>query len=244
MTVGLQRARFWTVTVAALLAAALTFSLGNWQLRRAAQKEALHTAINKQKELPAIDIYGLLAINNVADMVHRTAFVSGFWQAAQSVYLDNRPMNGKPGFWVVTPLRLEGSSQSVLVQRGWIPRDFQDRSRLAAISTPLHPVQVTGRIAPAPAKLYEFKGADSGPIRQNLDIAAFSAETGLPLVNLLLLQTDAASDGLLRDWPAPNVGVDKHYGYAFQWFGLCGLVGVLYVWFQILLPRRAKPSVI
>ncbi|MCY7369684.1 MAG: hypothetical protein LH479_02135, partial [Polaromonas sp.] len=37
----------------------------------------------------------------------------------------------------------------------------------------------------------------------------------------------------LRDWPAPNVGVEKHYGYAFQWFGLCALTVVLYGWFQV-----------
>jgi len=31
-----------------------------------------------------------------------------------------------------------------------------------------------------------------------------------------------------------GTGVDKHYGYAFQWFGLCGLMALLYVWFQIV----------
>ena len=31
-----------------------------------------------------------------------------------------------------------------------------------------------------------------------------------------------------------GAGVDKHYGYAFQWFGLCGLIALLYVWFQIV----------
>ena len=53
----------------------------------------------------------------------------------------------------------------------------------------------------------------------------------------------AASQGLLRDWPQINAGVQKHYGYAFQWFGLSVLVVLLYVWFQLVrrfyLPRRA-----
>jgi surfeit locus 1 family protein len=35
-------------------------------------------------------------------------------------------------------------------------------------------------------------------------------------------------------------GVEKHHGYAFQWFGLSGLISLLYVWFQIVQPRRQK----
>jgi surfeit locus 1 family protein len=102
-------------------------------------------------------------------------------------------------------------------------------------------VTVQGRIAPPPAKLYEFKGVDAGPIRQNLDLAAFRTETGLPLLEeVSLLQTGSPSEGLLREWAAPNLGVDKHHGYAFQWFGLCLLVVILYVWYQIILPFRAS----
>ncbi|RYF40875.1 MAG: SURF1 family protein, partial [Comamonadaceae bacterium] len=94
------------------------------------------------------------------------------------------------------------------------------------------------------SKLYEFDGAAQGRIRQNLDLAAFGAETGLSLLPVSLLQTGAASEGLLRDWPASNTGVDKHYGYAFQWFALCALLVGLYAWFQVFLPRRrlAAPS--
>jgi surfeit locus 1 family protein len=154
------------------------------------------------------------------------------------VYLDNRPMSGKTGFVVVTPLVLDGSSQAILVQRGWVPRNFADRTRLPDVSTPSGTVTVEGRIAPPPSRLYEFTGIESGRIRQNLDVPAFRAETGLPLLEVSLLQTGAASEGLLREWAAPNLGVDKHYGYAFQWFGLCALVIILYGWFQLVLPFR------
>ena len=148
-------------------------------------------------------------------------------------------MSGKSGFWVVTPLALEGSPRWLLVQRGWVPRDFTDRSRLPAVLTPQGLVTVSGRMAPPPSKLYEFDGVQTGRIRQNLDLTAFSAEIGQPLLPASLLQTDAASEGLLRDWAAPNLGVDKHHGYAFQWFGLSALIVSLYVWFQLILPRRA-----
>ena len=231
--------RFWLLTLAAALVAGTTFSLGQWQLRRAAQKEAIQAAIDAKKVLPALDGRALAAIKNIADEFYRPVDLQGVWQASQTVYLDNRPMNGRAGFWVLTPLVLQGSGQVIVVQRGWAPRDFSDRTRLPEVLTPTGLVTVQGLIAPPPSKLYEFKGVESGPIRQNLDLNAFRRETGLPLLDASLHQTGPASEGLLREWAPPNLGVDKHYGYAFQWFGLCTLVLGLYAWFQIFIPLQA-----
>ncbi len=243
MSSPLLRPRFVVMTLATVLMVALTFSLGQWQLRRAAQKEALQAAIDAQKRLPALDGRALLATEKIANVLHREAVLQGTWQAAHTVYLDNRPMDGKTGFWVVTPLLLSGSTKAVLVQRGWVPRDFNDRTRLPAVLTPEGVVTVAGRMAPPPSKLYEFAGAAQGRIRQNLDLPAYAAETGLDLVPVSLLQTGIASEGLQRDWAPPNTGVDRHYGYAFQWFALSALLVGLYAWFQLLLPFRRRSAV-
>jgi len=243
MRAATHSGRFWVVTVAALLAAALTFSLGQWQLGRAAQKMALQASLDQKKMLPPWLNADLLATNDAALQVDRRIELTGRWLKGQTVYLDNRPMNAKPGFWVMTPLRLTGSEKVVLVQRGWIPRNFDDRTAIAPIETPEETVTLMGRMAPAPAKLYAFKGADAGSIRQNLDIVAFAAETGLPLLPVLVIQIDPTSEGLQRDWAAPNTGVDKHYGYAVQWFGLSALVIGLYIWFQLIVPHRQRRPV-
>ena len=234
--------RFWLLTLAALLVAGGTFSLGQWQLRRAAQKEALQSAIETRKSLLVLDAPALLAIKNIADVDHRPASLQGVWRADNTVFLDNRPMSGKSGFVVVTPLALVDSAQIILVQRGWVQRSFIDRVNLPAVSTPAGIVTVSGRIAPPPSKLYEFKGDERGRIRQNLDMMAFSAEIGSALLPVSLLETGEPSEGLLRDWAAPNIGVEKHYGYAFQWFALCALVVGLYLWFQVITPFRVKKS--
>jgi surfeit locus 1 family protein len=168
--------------------------------------------------------------------------LQGRWLAGRTVYLDNRQMEGRPGFYVVTPLELR-PGDAVLVQRGWLPRDATDRSRLAPVATPAGPVQIFGRIAPPPARLYDFGGAASGPIRQNLALDAYASEIGTGLRPLSILQladpaTTTPADGLQRDWPQPASGVERHWGYAFQWFGLCALIVGLYVWFQLIRPRR------
>lgn len=240
MTKLTPKARFWLLTTAALLVAALTFSLGQWQLRRAAQKQALTFAIEAQGNESILKAADLATFKNLQEAVHRRATLKGIWRAEYTVFLDNRQMNSKTGLVAVTPLVLDGTGQVILVQRGWIQRHFSDRAKLPDIETPAGPVTVRGRIAPPPSKLYEFKGLDAARIRQNIDVVDFSRETGLPLMPVSMVQTGPANEGLLRDWAAPNVGIDKHYGYAFQWFALCALVAGLYAWFQIIHPWRVK----
>ena len=234
------QARFWLVTVAAVLVAGVTLSLGQWQLRRAAQKQNLQLAIESQSNQFILKAADLADPDILKDAVHRRATLKGIWRAEHTIFLDNRQMNGRTGLIAITPLVLDGTGQIILVQRGWALRNFTDRTKLPDIQTPSGPVTVRGRIAPPPSKLYEFKGADSGRIRQNIDVIEFGRETALALMGVSLVQTGPASEGLLRDWAAPNTGVQKHYGYAFQWFALCALVIGLYVWFQVVVPWRLK----
>ena len=232
--------RFWLVTAAAVASMAATAALGRWQLDRASQKEALHSAIDTRMHLPPLnaDAFGQLVASGSGDALHRRVALRGHWVARNTVFLDNRQMLGRQGFIVVTPLQLEHSPVVVLVQRGWVPRNFQDRTALPPVATPEGPVELSGRTAAPPARLLELEGGHraegSSRIRQNLDLDAFRSETGLPLADVSVLQTDAESDGLLRQWPQARAGVEKNYGYAFQWFGLCSLIAILYVWFQLV----------
>jgi len=229
------------VLLASLAAALGTARLGIWQLDRAAQKTALHEAIVARGDLPPLTIEELATRpEQVAAQEHRRVQLEGRWLVQHHIYLDNRQMDGRPGFYLVTPLLL-ADGDAVLVQRGWLPRNNRDRTQLAPVKTPQGRVRIDARITPCPARLYEFKAAASGAIRQNLDIAAYAQETGLRLRPLALLQLDSAAgpaDGLQRRWLQAAPDVSKHHGYALQWFSLSALVTGLYVWFQLIQPRR------
>ncbi len=234
------RWRFWLITLGTVLAVLLTLALGRWQLSRAAQKLAIQASIEQQSALPGLTDKNLLGLADPKTEVNRSIVLKGTWLAQHTVFLDNRQMNNKPGLYVVTPLQLQDSTAVVVVQRGWVARNFLDRNQVPQVETPAGLVQIQGRIAPVPSKLYELGGPESGRIRQNLDMVRFSAELGLPLLPVSVQQMGAASEGLLREWPVVSTGVDTHYGYAFQWFALSALLTLLYVWFQIV--RRFKPT--
>lgn len=229
------------VLLLAVVVTAVTARLGWWQLQRAEQKTQWHTHYMTQRALPSVPIAqwpGSAA--QAQTLTHRLTRVSGHWDDRHTVYLENRQMQGKPGFYVVTPLMLDDGS-AVVVQRGWQPRDPSDRTRVQPPPESAPPHVITARIAPSIARLFEFDSSVSGPIRQNLDLQAFSSEIGRPLKPFVLIQESSADqvpDGLARQWPEPSAGVHKHYGYAFQWFALSTLTIVLYVWFQIIRPRR------
>lgn len=238
-----EAARRALVLVAAVVAVAVTARLGVWQLDRAAQKNALQEAIARRAALPELAPAALAAsADAAAAQHHRRIVLRGSWLGEHTVYLENRQMDQRPGFYVITPLRLDDGS-AVLVQRGWLPRDPQDRTRIAPVRDDPGEVEVLGRIAPPPGRLYDFDPVARGRIRQNLEIETFARETGLALRSLSIVQLDTAAfagDGLRREWPLPSVGVHKHYGYAFQWFALAALITGLYVWFQLVQPRRRR----
>jgi len=233
--------RSFIVLLAAVVGALGTARLGLWQLDRAAQKTALHEALLARGALPTLDAAQLArSPERVAEQQHRRVVLEGRWLASHSVYLDNRQMNGRPGFFVVTPLQI-APDDAVLVQRGWVPRDSRERERLMAVDTPAGLVRVEGRIAPGLARLYEFEGAAVGAIRQNLDVTGYARETGLalrPLAVVQLKDSAALADGLQRQWTPAVLDVSKHHGYAAQWFALSALITGLYVWFQLIRRRR------
>jgi surfeit locus 1 family protein len=235
--------RFWIITLCAVFACTVSLSLGLWQLSRAAQKEAIASSLQRQSALPVLSAQALFGEKKQIDadqsLIHRTVELDGRWLADATVYLDNRQMMGRPGFYVMTPFRVDHSGAVVLIQRGWLPRDFMDRTHIVPYTTESGPVVIRGRIALSPTKLFEVGAADNGIIRQNIELAAFAGETGLALQQFMVVQTGPDGGGLARQWPVVSTGVEKHYGYAFQWVALSVLIMVLYVWFQFF--RRSGP---
>jgi len=158
--------------------------------------------------------------------------VSGQFVQDWPIYLENRPRNGVAGFYVLMPFKIAGSDMHVLVARGWLPRDPADRSKLPAIATPDGPVNIEGIGRRNPGHLMQLgQGAAVKPagILQNVTVAEVAGTSKLTMQPFLIEQTNDLPDGLKRDWPRPSSGIDKHYGYAFQWYGLAATALLFFI---------------
>ena len=218
-----------------LIVVAVTVRLGFWQRDRAHQKEALQAQITQFENAPAQTIGAApVALKDIE--FHRVRAVGSF-VPEQVVYLDNRPYNDQPGFYVVMPFKLRDGGY-VLVNRGWLPRNMSERATIGPYVTPKGEVEIEGIARANASKAYELGQGGSAPhqqIRQNLDVHAFAAETGLPLQPFVIQQISDDGDKLVRDWPTPISGVERNYGYMLQWWGMA----IAAIAFGLYAARRA-----
>jgi surfeit locus 1 family protein len=249
-------------SVAALAVVILGLLLGFWQLRRADEKASLQLAQERAAAGPALDLGagpgsasgaspgpadtgspGAVALPDPAAVDGERLQASGAFVAARTIFLDNRTREGIAGFHVLTPLKLVGRDSYLMVLRGWVAGNPSDRARLPEVTTPSGPVRVEGlAVADLPQPM--MLGAEPAPqpgdrLWQHFDYGKFSSWSGLALYPVVLRQTVEPDyrDGLARDWNQPGVSVDRHLGYAFQWFALTA--AAILTWL-ILLWRRKK----
>ena len=236
-------------TLAALALVAVTVSLGNWQMRRADEKRALHARHEAASRdavvrVPAGDL-------DPASLEGRRVVARGELLPRWTVFVDNRTHKGIAGFYVLSPLRMTGSERHVLVLRGWVASDPRERSRLPDLATPAGEVEIEGIAQLDLEHVLELgRSAPPGPqdrLWQNADVASFARWSGLAMQPLVVRETVAPrvgaeerDDGLVRDWPDPGSGVEKHLGYAFQWYALAVLAAGLWARFVLFGRRKAE----
>lgn len=207
--------------VATLILVALGVALGQWQTRRALQKEAVAVRYLERGSAGPITLGSkLLAADEVE---YRRIVVRGEFAAQWPVFLDNRPLNGNAGFYLLMPFRIAGSDRYVLVARGWTARNGAERTRVHNIVTPSGMITIEGMGRRNPGRLLGLGQASAlqpHAILQNLTIAEFAAASKLSMQPFMLEQATDTHDGLVRDWPQASSGAATNRGYAFQWYAL------------------------
>ncbi|WP_211455226.1 SURF1 family protein [Collimonas antrihumi] len=220
--------------VATVLLVVLGIALAQWQTRRGDQKQAIETKL-LQREADATVKFGD-GSQGIDQLEFRHMALRGEFIAGWPVYLDNRPLNGVAGFYVLMPFRLvvsnAGGDSYVLVARGWLPRDPADRSKLPSYPTPAGIIEIEGLVRRDFGHVLQLGNAASlqpQAIVQNLGIDEFAAASKFKLQPFVIEQTSNTDDHLLRDWPRPSLGIEKHRGYAFQWYALAVMAFIFFV---------------
>jgi len=203
--------------LAALAFVAAAISIGEIQRGRAGQKQHAFDKIESLRHKPPIHV-GASPVD-VTLLDQHPVIARGRWMAEKSLLIDNKVINGVAGYHVITPLVIEGARIGILVNRGWIaaPRLRSELPVLPALAETN--VEVMGVARIPPAKVFEL-APDNGQdaVWQNLTLERAGVWSGLELQPVILLQTDMASDGLVRNWQPEESGALKHWGFAFVWY--------------------------
>jgi surfeit locus 1 family protein len=239
--------RKWILaTLLVIAGAAVMIRLGIWQLDRLEQRRAFNARVSAQLEQPALVLNGEAPQGDLAQMEYRAVSVQGEYLIDEEIALRNQYWDNQWGVHLVTPLRIAGSQQAVLVDRGWIPgaeyessdwsqfaepglvtvqgviRGSMDRAQLGSRSDPT-PVPGTG-----PLKTWNF-----------VNIPRIGEQVSIPLLPVYIQQASQAGyTGLpQRTQPELDLSEGPHMGYALQWFTFAA---ILVFGYPVFILRREK----
>ena len=241
-----KRWRLAVLLVAGGLLAYLTFSLGQWQTRRGDEKAALDA--QRQKALEMAAITPATATVDTQANLYRKVNLQGRYLGERWVLLDNRQWNGRPAVQWISAFEVKPGGYVVAVDRGLILRNPADPRALPTLPIGTDDgalVQIEGRLQShfnRAAELWGLRVAGSDEIHRdgrlwsNYDPAIFAKDMNLPLANYVVQVT--AEKGIQyakgqephRSELKLSSDVDKHRGYAFQWYSLTIVLIVLTLW--------------
>lgn len=218
-------------TLAAAVAIAVMLKLGFWQYGKAQAKAALQHTYDAR----AGEVAGALPdqVENVEAWRYRKIEADGHYRADFQLLLDNQVEGEQAGYHVLTLFQPD-SGGMVLVNRGWIP--VGDRSRLPEVAIPAGTVRVSGFSWLPPSKYFELAAPEAAswePVWQNLDLARYARVTAQPVLPFVIRLDAKATDGFVRNWTPPSDRMEKHLGYALQWWGFAATVFAIWIYVNV-----------
>jgi len=207
-------------------------ALGFWQLDRADQKRMLQAEYDRLQKEPALVVRPVVEAPDT--LRYRTLRVRGHYDTRFQFLLDNRVHQGRAGYYVLTPIRIEGSDVRILVNRGWIAGGV-DRNQLPGFSTPTEPVEVVGTATVPHGKEFRLgpakpPGKEWSEVWQYLDLRVYQDSVNFPVQPaVILLDPSSTAGGFVRQWGRLDAGIQTHLGYAMTWFSLAAALLAIYI---------------
>lgn len=223
-------------------------SLGQWQVRRLAWKNALVAAVSERPKQPPITIKSARdwrTIDPETDVYRRVALKGRFEDVhtARAFTVLSRPRGrfGGPGVWILTPLRLSDGSV-VYVNRGFVPQSRGEER----FNAPRQPVAIEGLVrALEPGNRFTPDAVGEARLAYRRDPELFALMTGLvgPVAPFFVdLPAEATPpSGLPQAGETRMQFPNSHLQYAMTWYGLAvALVAVygVFMWKR----RHAAPA--
>lgn len=241
-----------------LVAALIATMIGAmfWQVDRLGQRQDRNARITARTDLGVVSIDELVPADfDAADvdlLEFRRVEATGEFSRGDEVLVRNRSLNGAPGTWALTPLRLD-DGRGLVVNRGWLPAAIKPDDDRAEVDPPDGIVTVVGYLRlsevatgfqvpdPAAGRLASLARPDIARLDQQVDASL------LPV--WLQVESFAGPADTDRGLPAqlelPPLSDGPHRGYAMQWaiFSLIGLIGYPMILRRVATTRAKERSV-
>jgi len=217
------------ITIFFVFFAILFFSLGVWQIERGQSKAGILNEFNDNLKKTPSNL-------DVSSKKWDRVFVKGTWVNSKQILIDNIINRGIAGYKVITPLNIEGSDKTILVDRGWIKQN-KYREVLPDISIEEKSETVSGILELPELGLVlsnDLVTSEWPKISQSKNFEILAEQFDMNLFPMILLADPINQKSLeyIKITPT-NMTPTKHYGYSAQWFLMFLVLCAMYIWYGL-----------
>ena len=229
--------RFLVPSILILATIAFLVSLGFWQLDRADQKRTIEASIQKANT-GVVEL--IINQNELLNKEYYEVRLQGSYIGDKQFIYDNQIVDQASGYYVLTPFVLTGQSNAIMINRGFIPwNGRRDQLDDIAVDSAFREVKIQ---VSRPIKRIELKTSDISnqfPVLiQAIDFDVIEEISSTSFVDVIGLLDPSSDDGFVRKWEPYTGSIEKHIGYAIQWFLMALVLGIIGI--RIGLKQRKK----
>jgi len=225
VAVGFLLSRRWLLfAVAVAVLAYGCWWLGGWQFDRLEERRDSNARVSRNLKLAPTPVEEVLAVGRPVSESDewRRVSATGRYAEEQDIVVRYQTRNGASGVDVVTPLRIEGSDASLLVDRGWLATDNAGTADVDAPAPPAGMVTVVGWVrADATGDSVDVTDRSTRAVSS----VAIGDALGEPVHGGfvdLAEERPASAEPLLRT-ELPDLGNGPHFFYGLQWWFFAAL---------------------
>jgi surfeit locus 1 family protein len=229
--------RFFLPSILITATFAFLVSLGFWQLDRADEKRGIEASI-KLANTGSVEL--IVEEEGLKNKEYYEVRLQGKYLSDKQFIYDNQIVDQVSGYYVLTPYALAGQSKAILINRGFIPWNGR-RDKLADIVVGEDAREIKVLIS-KPIKRMELKPTESGiqfpALIQSIDLQDMASLASIDFSSVIGLLDASASNGFIRKWEPYTGSIEKHIGYAVQWFLMALVLAIIGI--RIAIKQRKK----
>lgn len=237
----------WVGVLVLIVCVPVFIKLGFWQYHKAELGKEILASYESSLDNEALSLPDKLTDLNKPENLdfwrYKKVKVKGQYDTKYQILLDNQVENDRAGFHVITPLKLEGRNDYVLVNRGWIAGGAT-HADIPNISTPDESVEIVGLVWVPSNKIFTLESDAEktawNKVWQNMDMGRYQKSAAIHVLPIVIkLSAESSAGGFVRNWQIPASKIATNMGYAYQWFGFAIASILIFLYTSIGKTRNA-----